>query len=111
MAEVLITLGVIGVVAAITLPPLIKKYEEKVLLTKAKKDYAVINQLLLTMKQKAETTVYSDIFTRDKTNVMLVEEMLPLLNGAERCNSKRCKNILIKANTPRIVNGKYFCSL
>lgn len=108
LAEVLITLGVIGVVAAITLPPLIKKYEEKVLLTKAKKDYAVINQLLLTMKQKAETTVYSDIFTRDKTNVMLVEEMLPLLNGAERCNSKRCKNILIKANTPRIVNGKYF---
>ncbi len=108
LAEVLITLGVIGVVAAITLPSLIKKYEEKVLLTKAKKDYAVINQLLLTMKQKAETTVYSDIFTRDKTNVMLIEEMLPLLNGAERCNPKRCKTIYIKGNTPRLVNGKYF---
>lgn len=32
LAEVLITLGVIGVVAALTIPQLVKNYKEKVLL-------------------------------------------------------------------------------
>ena len=41
LAEVLITLGIIGVVAAMTLPMLIAKYQEKVLVTAAKKGYSV----------------------------------------------------------------------
>lgn len=32
LAEVLITLGIIGIVAALTLPSLIQKYQEKVTL-------------------------------------------------------------------------------
>ncbi len=47
MAEVLITLGIIGVVAAMTLPTLIQKNEERVTVTKVKKFYSVINQALL----------------------------------------------------------------
>ncbi len=41
LAEVLITLGIIGIVAAMTLPMLIAKYQEKVLVTAAKKGYSV----------------------------------------------------------------------
>ena len=41
LAEVLITLGIIGVVAAMTLPMLIAKYQEKVLVTAAKKGYSI----------------------------------------------------------------------
>ncbi len=37
LTEVLITLGIIGVVAALTLPTLIADYQEKVLITSAKK--------------------------------------------------------------------------
>lgn len=36
LAEVLITLGIIGIVAAMTLPILIQKHQEKVTVTKVK---------------------------------------------------------------------------
>ena len=44
MAEVLITLGIIGVVAAMTLPSLITKNQNKALETGLKKNYSVILQ-------------------------------------------------------------------
>lgn len=44
LAEVLITLGVIGVVAAITLPTLIKNYQKQVTITQLKKAYTDLNQ-------------------------------------------------------------------
>lgn len=42
LAEVLITLGVIGVVAAMTLPTVIANYQKKVLVTQLKKEVSVI---------------------------------------------------------------------
>lgn len=44
LAEVLITLGVIGVVAAITIPGLMNTYKRKVVETKLKHSYSIINQ-------------------------------------------------------------------
>ena len=44
LAEVLITLGIIGVVAAITLPVLIAKYKETVTVAKVKETYSIIAQ-------------------------------------------------------------------
>ena len=44
LAEVLITLGVIGVVAALTMPSLINKIQEKQFHSKFKKSYAVFSQ-------------------------------------------------------------------
>ena len=44
LAEVLITLGIIGVVAAITMPGLIANYEKQVTITKLKKDQSVLAQ-------------------------------------------------------------------
>lgn len=44
MAEVLITLGIIGVVAAITLPTLIQNYQKQVLVNQLKKTYAILNE-------------------------------------------------------------------
>ncbi len=43
MAEVLITLAVIGVVAALTIPTLINNYQEKVTVTKLKKTYSILS--------------------------------------------------------------------
>lgn len=42
LAEVLITLGIIGVVAALSIPTLINKYQEKVTVTKVKKMYSTL---------------------------------------------------------------------
>lgn len=44
LAEVLITLGVIGVVAAITMPTLVQKQNEKATVTKLKKAYSTFSQ-------------------------------------------------------------------
>lgn len=47
LAEVLITLGIIGVVAAMTLPALMGKYRENVTMTKLKKFYSTMAQAQL----------------------------------------------------------------
>ena len=47
LAEVLITLGIIGVVAAITLPTLIANYKNKVLLNQAKNSYSIISNAMI----------------------------------------------------------------
>ncbi len=44
LAEVLITLGVIGLVAALTMPSLIAHYQKKVLVTQIKKAYSTLNE-------------------------------------------------------------------
>lgn len=44
LAEVLITLGIIGVVAALTLPSLIQNYREQATVTRVKKFYSVFSQ-------------------------------------------------------------------
>ena len=44
LAEVLITLGVIGVVAALTLPSVISNYKEREYIAKLKKSYSILNQ-------------------------------------------------------------------
>ena len=46
LAEVLITLGIIGVVAALTLPAVITKYQKQVTVNKIKKFYTNINTVL-----------------------------------------------------------------
>ena len=46
LAEVLITLGIIGIVAAPTLPGLIQRHKKTVIETELKKSYSLLNQLL-----------------------------------------------------------------
>ena len=44
MAEVLITLGIIGIVIAMTLPGLLGRYQERVTITKLKQTYSILSQ-------------------------------------------------------------------
>ncbi len=46
LAEVLITLGIIGIVAAMTMPTVITKHQKKVTATKLKQTYSIIAQAL-----------------------------------------------------------------
>lgn len=46
LAEILITLGIIGVVAALTLPSLITKHQKKVAATQLKETYSIVYQAL-----------------------------------------------------------------
>lgn len=55
LAEVLITLGIIGIVAAMTLPSLIIKNQEKETVTRLKKFYSSISQAFLMAKSEYGT--------------------------------------------------------
>lgn len=46
LAEVLITLGIIGIVAAMTMPSLIANYQKKETLSKLKKTYSIFSQVV-----------------------------------------------------------------
>ena len=51
LAEVLITLGIIGIVAALTLPSVINKYRSFVLEQQFKKSYSNLSQTIINMKR------------------------------------------------------------
>ena len=59
LAEVLITLGIIGVVAAITIPNVVAKFQHKALESQFKKSVSVISQVVL----KAKNDIGADKFT------------------------------------------------
>ncbi|MBO5434599.1 type II secretion system protein [bacterium] len=46
LAETLVTIGIIGIVAAMTIPPLINNYKAQVTATKLKKTYSILSQAM-----------------------------------------------------------------
>ena len=67
LAEVLITLGIIGVVAAMTIPGLVGKYKDKVMITQTKKTYATILSAMDKLKYEMGASDYTGVFLQDKT--------------------------------------------
>lgn len=66
LAEVLITLGIIGIVAAMTLPVLIANHREKQKVTQLKKVYSVLQQaFLLAQSKHGESKYWGEITTTD----------------------------------------------
>ena len=60
LAEVLITLGIIGVVAAMTMPSLIQNYRKKEATTRIKKFYSMMSQaVLLSTNDNGEPTEWT----------------------------------------------------
>lgn len=65
LSEVLITLGIIGVVAAMTMPTLIKNYQKHVTLNKLKSTYTILNNAI----EMAKTEYGVDVNSWDMPNV------------------------------------------
>lgn len=61
LAEVLITLGIIGVVAAMTLPTLIQKQNDRANITRLKKVYSSLSQAYLMVKEEHGSSEIWDI--------------------------------------------------
>lgn len=95
LAEVLITLGIIGVVASFTMPSLIQKHKEKELITRTKRVYSVIQNAVL-MAQKENDTIGDNTFLFDtsKTSAEVASNFAKYFNGAKVCvsKSKDCSN-------------------
>ena len=95
LAEVLITLGIIGVVAAMTLPSLIQKYQENVLVTRAKKTYSVLmNGLNAYSTDLGLNGDFSVIFDYTKTSDEIAEGLSKYFNGSKYCVTKDNDNCI-----------------
>ena len=98
LAEVLITLGIIGVVAAMTMPALIADYKDKELETRTKKAFSIINQAAVraqeAMGQPGDMTA---IFDPTKTSEEVTKNFAKFFNGSTYCeagyNAEGCKNL------------------
>jgi prepilin-type N-terminal cleavage/methylation domain-containing protein len=64
LAEVLITLGIIGVVAALTIPGVIRKYEIKSLESSFKTTYSILSQMTMFMKSE-DSGIKTEVAVRD----------------------------------------------
>lgn len=69
LAEVLITLGIIGIVAAITIPQLINNYKAKRLRTQFLKSYSTIQQAFKEMEADDVSTDPTTITHRNITKL------------------------------------------
>ncbi len=75
MAEVLITLGIIGIVAAMTFPQLIKNYQAKVYETAFKKAYSNLSKAyLMTQQELGVTNLRKAYATYDNVNKVTLSQ-------------------------------------
>ena len=85
LAEVLITLGIIGVVAAMTIPTLIANYQKKVLENQFKKGYSTLANIHLKLQNEYEN-VYNTFINQpysDSSRLEFLKIYSTYLNGAQ----------------------------
>lgn len=108
LAEVLITLGIIGVVAAITLPTINQNRQDNELITQTKKVYADINNAILLSQQDYGVIGDNSLLFNEKDNSYIVaKNLLKYFKGAKLCQNvsqKGCKSYYydIKYATKRV---------
>ena len=89
LAEVLITLGIIGVVTAMTMPTLIKNINNKDKITALKKAYSILSQATLMAIENNEHSEYWEIVDKDSTNTnKLFSYYKPYLKVLKYCKDK-----------------------
>lgn len=66
LAEVLITLGIIGIVAALTIPTLISNYQEKQTVTRVKEAYSLLsNAVQMAVAENGPVTTWLNVIQTD----------------------------------------------
>ena len=86
LAEVLITLGVIGVVAALTLPSVVANYQKEATVAKLKKTYSVVNQAILqSIVENDDYSNWEKPNDANTNNAFFEKYWLPYFKGAVVC--------------------------
>lgn len=104
LAEVLITLGVIGIVAALTMPSLIASYKEKVLISQAKKSLSIVLNAVSTARAKDEVENNGEIFLSSNTSDVTADVIFENMHVVKRCkgyDSNCLKGYIIKQDKAR----------
>lgn len=90
LAEVLITLGIIGVVAAMTLPMLIQNYHAIVLQVQFKRAYSILSQALLLMEKDTGITPNRANYAVAGGSGNFVNYFRPYFLQAINCDKRNC---------------------
>lgn len=100
LAEVLITLGIIGIVAALTIPTLISNYQEKQTVTRVKEAYTLLNSAvqMAVVEHGPVNTWLAGLITDDGAlnyetfSPMIFEKIIPNLKTVFTCkNTLECR--------------------
>lgn len=97
LAEVLITIGVIGIIAAMTLSTLMTKYEKREISIRAKAAYSMLSQAIkLSEIENGEVkyweTNLSGSHSFENTDMFYKKYILPYLKGYKYCASGRSED-------------------
>lgn len=84
LAEVLITLGIIGIVAAMTIPTLLAKYQEKQTVIKLRQTYSILSQAIRSRQEEVGTPDDWD-FSEQEDAVVIAQNLLPALKVVQDC--------------------------
>lgn len=93
LAETLITLGIIGIVAALTIPGLMNKYQTIVLKNQFKKTVALVNQIIRRTKADSDIDTFAEYCTA--------------YNGIEYTNTETCVKNLLANHTMKGFKERY----
>lgn len=113
LAEVLITLGIIGVVAALTLPALMTKYEKKVNATRAKQAFSLLSQAIkLSEVENGEAKYWEGNLSPDKgiknTELFLNKYILPYMNNPVYCGEGLGNDVVNKCGATVSAAGQTY---
>ena len=117
LAEVLITLGIIGVVAAMTIPGLISKYQKSVIESTLKEDYSIFSQVnKLMVYNEAEFDMSAADGSYQAIYNWFAQNMLPYMqlsqictNGQEGCWSDNLQTTMLNGNSFTDCKTGYGC--
>ena len=101
LAEVLITLGIIGVVAAMTIPNLAAKIQDAQFKTAAKKAYAVTGQAFKSMQDDGK--VLADYVLNPQT---FKNEFMTYFKVIEDCGLEKCVPASYHSDIYKTLNGE-----
>ena len=103
LAEVLITLGIIGVVASLTLPSVITKYQKQQTIAQLKKAYSTLdNASRLSQVENGEMRTWDKELYRTNIKKYVETYYLPYINGEKNTNWVN-KNYVIRNLNGRIL--------
>src|SRR5574344_1664148 len=86
LAEVLITLGIIGVVAALTIPTLMQKTEERETVSKLKKEYTILtNAYNLSKNDNGDASNWGTWDDDNNGSEIVLENFIPYFNVLKNC--------------------------
>ena len=106
LAEVLITLGIIGIVAAMTMPALIANYQRRVLETQFKKAYSEISQAVALLKVKEDINIFEYSMHYGNSQPALDMLMTQIKGASVVEGSKSLSNFISLFYTPKSLDKK-----